>query len=278
MDEIIEDKLILLDITPKTKIIMRTEDDKLYVSYMVCFTELGHQFLLDIDVEGKTRDDTKEIFIDSRNSPSKSLIRGELEKMNNMISGVALICDNNICIVERSDDKKPEVNLEFEGNKFFEGNLKLPMIRMSELLHIPKEMISYINEASLKISRERLNTEERTLNNFKKNMEYLNDNFKQLIKIRESFLDNLNKSYEALMENYNMFDENTKTQKGYELLKYNLRRRRMLEGEINQSTIKLKDLDLQIRDLNDDIISIRSFYEENLSKVSDLYQPVKNNF
>ena len=30
MDEIIEDKLILLDITPKTKIIMRTEDDKLY--------------------------------------------------------------------------------------------------------------------------------------------------------------------------------------------------------------------------------------------------------
>ncbi len=189
------------DIT--SKLLTQTSDNK-EAAYVGAINDLGDELYIELDIDGalsvnKSRDDifsTTEEF----NVPN-SLIEGSLSTVGHGISGIALTCKNNICIVHRDI-----TGSSAKTNKRYYSRLGDKCQQEKNILYFPYPVVKMSDiKENVDLVRENVNKKSKLLRKLfeehcHQNIEILQDSLEQLNEALNQFIDSKVAATKSLSE------------------------------------------------------------------------------
>jgi hypothetical protein len=241
----IEQNLVEKGFIPIDKILVKDDNNNYSAKYIKVATRNGKLALVELDTEGYVATSDKDLLvIESNNAISVpySTKNLSLDTLSNELAGVAFVCDDNVCILTRTEEVVPKetffVSAEKAGKK--EGALENspiphPVVRYTEILENPECVMKNINTASAELRKRAFELAALQVKESRDSLKELNDEMAKFFRSQEVAAAQLNtstKQLEELLKGYNskcIIDAN---QDKYTALLYNLRKRHMMADEL----------------------------------------------
>ena len=153
IDEILKD----LGYTPTNKM-MVSDENGTAARFLGVVTPKGHEALVDLDTDGKISLNQNDVQLHEgpiRTQIPYSLKVGALESAGNGVEGVAIVCSEGICTMQKESNLPKETTFVYisEIPKRYGKITTHPIVRMSELTANPEMVEKNIETASSRLRR-----------------------------------------------------------------------------------------------------------------------------
>lgn len=233
-----------------------TVDEK--AIYIHGLTSYGDELLIDLDVVDNIPKDDISILSTTKTDNTviqDSLLNGEMAKYNNALSGIAIVCDDTMCVLQRTNTSISEpFTYKFEENKSI-INDKIPIVKYSLLIEFPNKVIESIRKSSMFLIRERRNKELRTMKDIEQYLKFAYDSAKALIDDTLEINKSLDEDFESLNKYHDEAMDEVKTGELYKNLIYNISHRKNYEIDRYKT---LGQMDEYLEDLRKIAMAIES--------------------
>jgi len=155
----IEQKLLNLGYTPVDKVVVREGNDEFSAKYIKVMTPTGQGALVELNEEGYVSPGATDLNVvevkDASSIPYSHKI-GTLESVGQEIRGVAFLCEDNVCVVTREEERvTPTETFYIATEKAGDRTAVLddvpvayPVVRFKEVVAEPKEVAKSIDKAA----------------------------------------------------------------------------------------------------------------------------------
>lgn len=210
------------------------ESDK-NIIYLKALDPHGYTFYIKVDVDGyivSSPDDL--IFVNTSHLPiDRSNKIGSYNIIDMDVYGIIYECNNALCIINRNDIslEPEETNVILKNSSmdlFLDKIINYPIVKLSEIIEMPSEVIQAIKDVSIKLRNSQYNLclsdindlKNSSLLSYNKTTKLTNLFFEKILKIKES-LDVLN----GLYEDYNKCNITDLEKEKIKKISYNMKYR-----------------------------------------------------
>ncbi len=138
--------------------IVTDENDEKVIRFVRIGTKDGFQGIMELDVERVSliRENQPMMKRIEKSDISHSVKQGALKCIDGNVCGVAVECNQQICIMRKMGNKNEEANfkLDFDSSEKQTANIMyLPLVTFSEISHSPNKMSDYIAKSYMKLNK-----------------------------------------------------------------------------------------------------------------------------
>jgi len=276
-----------------SRVLIRNQDSKnnnLRAQFIEALNDLGQKVLIDLDLEGIIAANNADLIVTPdgiAETIPHSFKTGVFECAGLDVTGVAFVCDDEICVLLRDEDGVGPHEINFRPDKFsqvpdqktntLDDYVVYPIVKLSDIKENPKLTSETIDEVTRRLQNtiyENCKTgTKHTLSAIKK----LEDSLHEFIEIEHACSVELSKSIEALKQIHNDYlkaPPNEENRVRYKKLLYNLRKR-------HEYAVELIHLCKKVNSKKDKILEYANYINDVsrhcLKGFKDLSRPLDEN-
>lgn len=282
----VEQKLVTAGFTPVDKIVVQEADGALSAKYIKVATRSGQSALVELDQAGyvaTSPQDLNVVEVQEATVVPYSTKNGAINALGQEISGVAFVCEDNVCVVSRTEEVTPQETLfvvtEKAGDKtamLDSSPVAYPIVRLSEIVASPEVVIRSIEEAATQLRAKAYEAAIDDLKKAKESTKELSQALNDFDRVQEDALRDLRRSIEDLRKVLAKYDSPVLIEgnrEKYDKLLFNLRRRYELLEELIQNIERVAAKRHRLAKVARKIIDRAAFLREEFKHVGAVLNP-----
>lgn len=244
----VEQQLVMSGFTPVDKVVIQEPDGNLSAKYIKVATRSGQCALVELDQAGyvaTSPQDLNVVEVQDTTVVPYSTKNGAINSLGQEIAGVAFVCEDNVCIVTRTEEVAPRESLYVVTDKAGDKTAVLdsspvayPVVRLSEIMVSPEVVIRSIEEAAAQLRAKAYEAALEDLKKAKESVKEVGRALDDFDRVQEEALRDLRHSIEDLKKVLAKYDNPALIEgnrEKYDNLLFNLRRRYVLLEELIQN-------------------------------------------
>lgn len=282
----VEQKLVSSGFTPVDKVVVQEADGTLSAKYIKVATKSGQSALVELDQPGyvaTSPQDLNVVEVQEATLVPYSTKNGTITSLGQEISGVAFVCEDNVCVVSRTEEVTPKETLFVVAEKANDKTATLdnspvayPIVRLSEIVASPEAVASSIEEAATQLRSKAYEAALEELKKAKESTKELSQGLNDFDRVQEDALRDLRRSIDDLkkvLAKYNnpLLIEGNREK--YDKLLFNLRRRYEMLEELIQNIEGVAAKRHRLARITRKILDRAAFLREEFKHVGAVLNP-----